>query len=289
MSDKYTIDVLPDYDCICGEGPLWHADEGRVYWTDIETGRMFWYDPAADHSEQCFNMPGRRVGGFTIQVDGRLLLFMDRGTIAVYESGRLRPIVEQIERELPSRFNDVIADPEGRVFCGTMSSKAGKGVLYRLERDGAYSIVAEEVGCSNGMGFTLDLKRMYHTDSWPHEIYVYDYDRASGAISNRRTIVSRPGTKDTCDGMTVDADGNLWSAWWGDGFVRQFTPQGEQLREIKLPASRISSCTFGGPNLEDLYLTTAMDKKKIENDGALLRIRGLGVKGRPEFRSKIGL
>jgi D-xylonolactonase len=118
---------------------------------------------------------------------------------------------------------------------------------------------------------------------------VYDYDRATGAISNRRTIVREPGTKDTCDGMTVDADGNLWSAWWGDGYVRQYTAEGKLLRAIKLPASRISSCTFGGPNLDELFLTTAMDKSKVEHDGALLRIRGLGVKGRPEFRSRIGL
>ncbi len=289
MNSNLQIDVLADYDCLCGENPLWHPDEKRVYWTDIDSGRLFWFDPATGKSEQCFDMPKRKVGGFTIQPDGKLLLFMDRGTIATWDGKTLTPIVEEIERERESRFNDVIADPEGRVFCGTMSSSAGKGVLYRLEHDASYTIVAEDVGCSNGMGFTLDLTRMYYTDSWPREIYVYDYDRASGKISNRKILVSRPDAKDTCDGMTVDADGNLWSAWWGAGFVRQFTPEGTQLQEIKLPASRISSCTFGGPNLDELYLTTAVADKKVENDGALLRIRGLGVKGRPEFRSRISV
>jgi len=286
----YEIDVLADYDCKCGENPLWHPDEKRVYWTDIDTGRMFWFDPATSHHEQCFDMPSRKVGGFTIQADGALLLFMDRGEISLYRDGKLEPIIREIQRERKNRFNDVIADPEGRVFCGVICTAAEpNGVLYRLDPDASLTIVQEKVGCSNGMGFTRNLKKMYYTDSWPHEIYVYDYDRATGAISNRQTLVSRPGTVDTCDGMTLDENGDIWSAFWGEGYVRQFSPDGTLKQEIKLPATRISSCTFGGDDLADMYLTTATAEKKHENDGALLRIRNLGVKGVPEFRSRIGL
>jgi D-xylono/L-arabinono-1,4-lactonase len=283
------IDVLVNYDCVCGENPLWHPDEKRVYWTDIDTGRLFCFDPQSGRSEVCWHDAGRKVGGFTLQADGKLLLFMDKGTVAVLENGRPRPIIEDIPRELDNRFNDVIADPEGRVFCGVMSDKNGKGRLYRLERDLSYSVVVEEVGCSNGMGFTRDLKRMYYTDSWPKEIYVFDYDRATGSLSNRRTLVTKISDDTTCDGMTVDENGDIWSAFWGDGHVRQFSPQGQLKRAIKLPAKKISSCCFGGDKLEDLYLTTATEKNKVENDGALLRIRGLGVRGVPEFRSRIGL
>jgi len=283
------IDVLADYDCLCGENPLWHPDERRLYWTDIDSGRLFWYEPSSGRSEVCWSDPKRKVGGFTLQADGKLLLFMDKGTIAVFENGQPQPIIESIPREVANRFNDVIADPEGRVFCGVMSTQKEKGRLYRLERDRSYSVVAEEVGCSNGMGFTRDLTRMYYTDSWPREIYVYDYDRTTGSLANRRTVVPKISEQGACDGMTVDENGDIWSAFWGDFHVRQFSPEGKLKREIKLPAKKIASCCFGGENLEDLYLTTATAGHKVENDGALLRIRGLGVRGVPEFRSRIGL
>ncbi|MCC7145394.1 MAG: SMP-30/gluconolactonase/LRE family protein [Phycisphaeraceae bacterium] len=290
------IDVLADYNCVCGENPLWHPSEKRVYWTDIDTGRLFWYEPATGKSEICWSDPKRKVGGFTIQADGSILLFMDRGTVAVFRDGRLTPLLPEIPREVDNRFNDVIADPKGRVFAGVMSSSVGKGQLYRIDPDLSYQVVQTEVGCSNGMGFTQDLKHMYYTDSWPHEIYAYDFDAATGSIANRRTIVAKPSTPDTCDGMTLDHQGNLWSAWWGAGYVRQFNPQGQELQAIKLPATRISSCVFGGDDLADLYLTTAMADKKYENDGALLRIRGLTapdgktlLHGLPEYRSCIGM
>ena len=164
------VDCIADYCCETGENPLWHPLENRLYWRDIPNGRIFRYDPMSGIHEKCYE--GRPVGGFTIQCDGSLLLFLDRGTIANWRDGRLTEVVAEIDAERSSRFNDVIADPSGRVFCGTMSSKEKKGSLYRLERDGSLNAVLNDIGCSNGMAFALDQKSFYYTDSFAREIYI---------------------------------------------------------------------------------------------------------------------
>ena len=113
---------------------------------------------------------------------------MDRGTVAIWRDGKLTEILSEIEEEKASRFNDVIADPMGRVFCGTMSSSAGKGRLYRMDLDGTIRVVLEGIGCSNGMAFTHDQKGFYYTDSFAHEIYLFDYRAEDGRISNQRSL-----------------------------------------------------------------------------------------------------
>src|SRR5438094_350720 len=110
--------MIADEACVIGEGPLWHPDERRLYWTDIGLGRMFRYDPATNAHEQVYE--GEAVGGFTVQADGALLLFMARGAIKTWHDGRVSTVVEDIPDERTTRFNDVIADPAGRVYCGTM-------------------------------------------------------------------------------------------------------------------------------------------------------------------------
>ena len=109
--------VAADFSCTVGEGPIWHPDQGRLYWTDIPEGRLFWYEPASGRSQLCYE--GRIVGGFTLQADDSLLLFMDKGTVAVWDDGQIvQTIVDTIPAETEQRFNDVTADPEGRVFAG---------------------------------------------------------------------------------------------------------------------------------------------------------------------------
>src|SRR5688500_7336911 len=131
-------ELIADYACVVGEGPLWHPQERRVYWVDIDRGRIFRYDPATGQHEMCYE--GDTVGGFTIQANGALLLFMGRGAIKTWRDGELATIVEEIPDERESRFNDVIADPAGRVFCGTMPSGDQLGRLYRLDLDGTLTV-----------------------------------------------------------------------------------------------------------------------------------------------------
>jgi sugar lactone lactonase YvrE len=283
-------EIIADYGCDTGENPLWHPDEQRLYWVDIPRGRLFRYDPSTGRHEMCFE--GEALGGFTVQADGSLLLFMARGTVKKWRGGKFKTVIEDIPEERDSRFNDVIADPEGRVFCGTMSSPSHKGRLYRLDTDGSLRVVVHDVGCSNGMGFTLDRKQMYYTDSRERTIYLFDYDRASGAISNRRVFMRVTEGEGGPDGMTVDSQGFIWSAFWGGSCLVRFDPNGREVQRIMFPARKVSSVTFGGSNYEDIYVTTALAGGTKESEGAgagaLFRLRA-GVRGLPEFRSRIGL
>ena len=285
------IKLIANYDCICGEAPLWHPMEHRLYWADINTARIFRYEPATGKHEQVSE--GEPLGGFTIQADGKLLLFGRNGSVRTWRGGVIETIVEQVEGEEGCTFNDVIADPQGRVFCGTMPGRGHLGSLYRLDTDGSITRLLSGIGCSNGMGFSLDLKRMYYTDSTPGKIYVFDYDVDTGAITNQRDLVSiDTATEGVPDGMTVDADGNIWSARWDGSSVYKYAPDGTQLDRIFLPAKKCSSVTFGGDDLMDMYVTTAIgaEGKEGQGEGAggLFCLRP-GVKGVPEFYSRIKL
>lgn len=282
-------ELIADYQCVTGEGPLWHPEEQQLYWVDIPQGRMFRYDPATGRHEQCYQ--GEPIGGFTIQADGALLLFMARGAIKVWREGQLSTVIAEIPDERETRFNDVIADPAGRVFCGTMPTKGRLGRLYRLDVDGTLTMVLEDIGCSNGMGFTPDRQQMYYTDTRRYEIYLFDYHQESGEIANRRLFAHVPEGEGGPDGMTVDAQGYVWSARWGGGCLVRYAPAGALVERIAFPARKVSSVTFGGPDYTDMFVTTAGgDNKEEEGQGAggLFHLN-LGIRGVPEFYSRVGL
>lgn len=281
-------ELIADYECHTGENPLWHPFEQRLYWTDITHGKLFRYDPANGKHEQCYS--GAPVGGFTIQADGKLLLFMARGAIAQWREGGLDYIVEEIADERESRFNDVIADPVGRVFCGTMPTPTRPGRLYRLDLDGKLHQLLEGIGVSNGLGFTLDRRRLYYTDSVARSIYLFDYDDQTGALTNQRVWLRTPEGAGSPDGLTVDAEGYVWSARWDGSALYRYTPDAVEERRIEFPARKVSSVVFGGNDLSDLYVTTALTDGTRASEGAgagaLFRLR-LGLRGLPEFFSRI--
>ncbi len=142
---------------------MWHPGEKYVYWTDIPTGRMFRYNPATGAHEQFYE--GEVVGGFTMQEDGSLLLFMANGAIAIWRDGNLRYINEENPNERETRFNDVIADPDGRAVWGTMSTANRLGWLYRLDPNGRLTQLLDDIHISNGMRFTPYRNQMYYTDT----------------------------------------------------------------------------------------------------------------------------
>ncbi|WP_276256866.1 SMP-30/gluconolactonase/LRE family protein [Halomontanus rarus] len=276
-----------------GEGPLWHPEEECLYWVDIPPGHLYRYDPAADDHERVYETPdGSPLGGYTIEGDGALLLFTDDGRVSRFEPGddEAEPVA-QIDAD--TRFNDVIADPEGRVFAGTMPGEDDLGDLYRFDTDGTAELVVEDVDIANGMGFTGDLETFYFTESEARQIYVFDYDRASGDLSNRRTFLETPDGDGVPDGMTVDSEGYVWSARWDGGRVVRYDTDADAVDEIPVPARKVSSVTFGGPEYTDLYLTTALadgDRSaEGEGAGALFRYPDVGVEGVPEFRSGLSL
>jgi sugar lactone lactonase YvrE len=278
--------AVANYHCVVGENPLWNERERRIYWEDIETGRLF----RADHESlehECFYQ-GPTIGGFSFQADGSLLLF-EADRIAVLDGeGRRRVIREGIDPEM-RRFNDVIADPEGRVYAGSIGSTNENGGLYRIDLDGSVAPLFKGTGIANGMGFSPDLQRFYWTCSTTRTIFVFDYDRGSGELANRRVFHRARPAEGTPDGLAVDAGGAIWTARW-DGFaVLCMTQEAAIVETVRFPVPKVSSVTFGGPALDHLYVTTAGGKPGSETaDGTLYRVK-VSARGRSEFVSRIKL
>lgn len=282
-------ELIADTRCQTGEGPLWHPDERSVYWVDIPAGHLFRYDPATGTHERV--LATEAIGGVTLQEDGSLLLFMARGAVRAWRGSRLTTVIDEIPEARDSRFNDVIADPAGRVFGGTMPTAAHPGYLYRFERDGSSTKVLDGLGVPNGMGFTPDLSGMYFTDSTDRTISLFDYDQATGELSNRRVFVQTPDDGSVPDGMTVDAEGDVWSARWDGSALYRYAPDGAEVHRIPFPARKVSSAVFGGADYDELYVATAGGQDR-DNEGAgagaLFRLQP-DARGRPEFRSRIGV
>jgi D-xylonolactonase len=281
-------ELAVDCPCHLGESPLWHPIERKLYWLDIDRGLIFSFDPETGEQQTCYR--GEPVGGMTVQKDGSLLLFMAGGLIASWRGGRLEVITE-VSEEREHRFNDCIADPMGRVLCGTLSATPHRiGRLYRLDTDGSITRLRDEVRGSNGMGFTPDGRQLYHSETRAWRINLFDYDLSTGTISNRRNFVtiaeeSRP------DGLTVDAEGHVWSARYDGGAVFRYRPDGTEDTRIPMPAPKVTSLAFGGEGLGDLYVTSAGGQdRSAENPlaGSLFRLRP-GVRGVPEFFSSVAL
>lgn len=280
------LELIADYGCTLGENPLWHPGEQQLYWTDIETGRLFRYAPGTGRHEQFY--AGDAVGGFTFETNGGLLLFGHGGVIRHWRDGILMPLMT-VPGEEGMRFNDVIADPAGRVFCGSLSTGSGPdGKLYRLAADGTASVVLEGIGCSNGLGFTADRRTLYYTDSRAQTIFQYPYDEGTGEIGAESVFVRIREEGVVPDGMTVDAEGYVWSALWGGWGVVRYAPDGTEERRIHVPARFVTSVAFGGADFSEMYITTfGGGTDRTENGsgaGAVFRTRP-GVRGMPEYFS----
>jgi D-xylono/L-arabinono-1,4-lactonase len=280
-------EVVADCSCVIGENPLWHSRDSRLCWVDIPNGILYRFDPATGTHEA--SRHDGQIGGFTIQEDGSLLFFMAKGAVKLLRDGRFQTVVEGIPGEEGSRFNDVIADPEGRVFCGTLEAGDRKGSLYRLDTDRTITRVVSGIGCSNGMGFTPDGKGMYYVDSVAREVYLFDYDRSTGGLSHQRVFLKPPESLGTPDGMTVDAKGFAWVAFWGGSCLIRFSPEAREERRIYFTARLVTSVIFGGSDYKDIYVTTAGGDNKAENGpsaGSVFRLR-TGIRGVAEYFSRI--
>jgi len=283
-------ELLVDLACETGEGPLWHQDEQVLYWIDIPPGRLYRYDPGTKSNELVYEHEAA-IGGFTIQEDGSLLLFGERCQVLHWRDGTASVVIDEIPEERDTRFNDVIADPAGRVFCGTMPGEDNRAALYRLDTDGTITRIHDDIGQSNGMGFTGDQRTMFLTDTRFRAIYRMAYDRGTGVLSDREAIIRTPPDNGAPDGMSVDADDTIWSARWGGNGLFRYDLQGRLLGRVPMPVRNVSSITFGGPDYRTAFVTTATGgEPRSDTVGPLagsLFALDLGVQGRPPFRSRV--
>jgi L-arabinonolactonase len=267
-----------------GEGPLWHPDEGALYWVDIDAGCYYCMDPD-DDSPRRFDV-GLPVGCLAFRQKGGLVAGTQKG-LAFFdpEKETLTPIVDPEAHMPETRFNDGAVDRQGRFWAGTLGRSGGCG-LYRLDPDLSLHTMETGISVSNGTGWSPDNRTMYYTDSGPRVIYAYDFDPATGAIANRRPFVDDQDEPGVPDGLTVDSDGFVWSARWDGWKIVRYDPRGKVEREIPMPVQRPTACIFGGPDLDELYITSAsvgLDaaaKQQQPLAGDLFRLK-TEVKGMP--------
>lgn len=277
---------------LLGEGPFWDAARNRLLWVDITGKALHLYDP--EKHEDTVHSFGQFVGAAVPSEDGSLLLALQDGFYRYDEHDRSLARIAAPEKHLPdNRMNDGKCDPAGRFWAGTMSmtGKPEAGSLYCLHSDFTLTREVSNVSISNGLGWSPDGKTMYHIDTIAGQVYAFDYELATGRIDGRRTLLEIAREDGLPDGMTVDEEGALWIAHWGGGKVSRYDPTSRQLlEEIKVPARLVTSCAFGGPELDELYITTARDEEADDcHGGSLFRVK-LNVRGLPSasFRPTAG-
>lgn len=243
-----------------GEAAIWDIDNQKLYWVDIE-GRSFnIFDPAS--GENRFYQTGKRIGTVVpINADTVLVALEDGiATIDIQKASIDYVLKTDIHKVNNQRFNDGKCDPRGRFWVGTLSMDgvAQKSSLFCINKDFNLSEKLTGISISNGIAWSIDGSLMYYIDTPTSEVIQFDYDLESGTIGNRKTIIKIAKEDGYPDGMTIDSQGMLWVALW-DGFgVIQIDPSnGNILRKINLPVPKVTSCAFGGPDLDQLYITTA--------------------------------
>jgi D-xylono/L-arabinono-1,4-lactonase len=286
MDDSCQVTVAAAVHCQLGECPVWDTQKRCVYWTDITAGEIFRLDLASAMVETIYQ--DAPVGGFALQQNGELLLFRVNVVALLHPDGSITVAQTFVEKGM-TRFNDVIADPEGRVFAGTIGKSEESGGLYRLDPNGQVKQLFAGTGCANGMGFSIDRKTFYWTCSTSRRIFQFDYDKASGELANRRLLFEAKPGDGIPDGLAVDAEGCIWSAHWAGSAVVRHAPNGKVLGRIRLPVQNVTSVCFGGEDLDQLFITSAQnDDSSLGPAGALFRTHQ-PVRGSRMFRSRLGM
>ncbi len=258
------------------ENPLWDANRSRLLWTDIDAGAVYAMDWATRAVSRIYTGP--KVGGFTLHGDGALLLFRERDVAILDHKGAPRPILDAPDDRC-DRFNDCLALPSGAVIAGTYSHPRTDAGLHYLSREGMFVHIAAETGISNGLALSPDHRWVYWTCSTTERIYRYPFNPKTDALGERTILHTAPPSTGTPDGLTVDADGLLYSARWGGSVVLVLDPEsGAILDRIAVPGAHATSCAFAGPDLDVLVVTIA--------EGPIVAIGGV-ARGLPEFRSTI--
>ncbi|MHB8278340.1 MAG: SMP-30/gluconolactonase/LRE family protein [Candidatus Humimicrobiaceae bacterium] len=280
------METVCDIKANLGEGPLWDFKNRVLYWIDIIDKKIFSYNTRTKKTNEI--TLDQHIGAMALSKSEELLLALQHGFYFFdMKKGDLKKISDPESHLQKNRFNDGKCDAFGRFWAGTTSfdEKDPVGSLYCLDNSLKVKKIFNEVIISNGITWSLDNNKMFYIDSPRKEVYSFDYDIASGTVSNKKIIIKVSDKLGFPDGMTIDTDGNLWIAHWGAYLVCKWNPDsGKLLEKIKIPVYRVSACTFGGENLDELFITTAqrgfadigkkVDEDTVsEYDGMLFKIK----------------
>jgi len=283
------IERVGDRFDVLGESAVWCTREAALYWVDIRQPAINRWDSVTS-ATQSWVMP-ELVGSIALR-EGPGLLVALRTSLSFFDpsTGTLQHVAAPHAGSPDMRFNDGRCDRQGRFWAGTMNNgtRAPEGVLYRLDERHELTQVIDGLAIPNSLGWSTDGRTLYLADSPQHAIYAYDFEPETGAIGERRPF-ARTQAPAIPDGSTVDADGCLWNAEYDGWRVVRHSPDGTIERVVDLPVARPTSCAFGGPNLDVLYITTASQRLTAEERarqplaGAVLAVN-VGVRGLPEPR-----
>jgi D-xylonolactonase len=264
MKLPYTI--ISDEPYRCGECPMWDHKEKLFYWSDMLAGKLFCYNPAA--KEITTVAEGKNVSGFTMNEGGGFVCATHQGLYLWNRREGWVLLADECEGQ-PLHSNDAAADVKGRFLFGTtfydqnVKDAYTRGRLYSAAQDGSITILDEGFHLPNGIGFSPNQKQMYVTETVTREIYRYDYDVETGKAANKKVCVKIPDTDGIPDGLTVDAEGYIWSAHWYGSCVVRYDPDGKEERRIDVPSGQTSSVMFAGDNLSDMYVTSAAEVVRL--------------------------
>lgn len=256
MEANPTVRCVADVRAVLGEGPVWVGREAALYWVDIEGRKIFRLGEDDELREwdtplRVGSIAPRAAGGFVAATDqGIALIDLARGTFEV---------VARPEADRPSnRFNDGKVDRRGCFWAGSMDNdqRIASGALHRIDDPRAPRQVDDGYRITNGPAFNASGDTMYVNDTALQVTYAFDLDPA-GNLANRRRFIDHEDSVGSPDGMTVDAEDCLWIAMWGGWCLRRYSPSGGRLGEVRLPVGQPTSCAFGGPDLDRLYVTSA--------------------------------
>ena len=256
-------------DCsnVLGEGALWCPLEQRLWWIDISNPSLWTWQPGTQ-SVAHWPLP-KPPGSFALRKNGGFLFAFRNGLATLSKPGAEPQWVKAAGLALgDERFNDGKVDRAGRFWAGTLDRKLASpiGQLYRIEPGPRVTALDRGFTISNGIGWSPDDRVMYFTDTPSRRIYRYDFDAAAGELSHRRVFVEAEPGHGGPDGMTVDAEGFVWSAQFDRWCIHRYSPDGKLERSIRLPVQRPTTCMFGGPDLATLYVTSA----RMDLSGAAL-------------------
>lgn len=256
---RFSYEVVTPHYSELGEGPVWDRHTKSICWVDILSGCIHEFTPSTGQY-RCLHL-AEMVGAIAVCTNGDFIAALKSGLAFINrDTGRIERL-HHPELHLPgNRFNDGKCDPAGRFWVGSMAlaETPQAGSLYMVEKDLSHSVKIKGVSISNGMAWSADKKKYYYIDTPSYEVVAYDYDVDTGHISNKKTAITIPEKDGFPDGMTIDKEDMLWIAHWDGWQITRWDPRsGEKLLSIALPAARITSCTFGGDDLQDLYITSA--------------------------------
>ncbi|MDX1640432.1 MAG: SMP-30/gluconolactonase/LRE family protein [Balneolaceae bacterium] len=265
---------------ILGECPVWDDRQNLLYWVDILSGNLFRYNPNLQKTT-VFDI-GEHIGSFALCENNRAILALKSGfAFYNFQSNRIERIINPESHLSNSRFNDGKCDPFGRFWAGTLTYdvKKGAGSLYTLtSAEGAVETKLSNLTIPNGMAWHTGRKKFYFIDSPDRVIYQFDCDVNEGKIANRSVLFEFPASGPLPDGMTMDAEGHLWVALYNGYKVVRINPDSAKIVfKVELPVPQVTSCTFGGPELNELYITTAREHMteeeiaKVPLSGALFK------------------